>query len=251
MSPSEVQGWIAVVGGLFTALVGLLGFFNYRTRRDYSAMVGEAFSSTVDALSDEKLTKQIAAAVLLRRFFDKHTEQGRRRQPYRLEAINVIAGMLREEQNTLLQKALADGLRYARRLKSVDLQQCNLMQAYLGERTGDKWVLDISHADLYGANLDGASLRKVKAKKAVFFHCSLKGTVFEGAVLTGADFRDADLAGAKFGGADLAGAEFGGAAIEGAKFKGAKNIPAEVVSCLNDEQVARAGARVPEAEERQ
>lgn len=240
MPASEVQSWIAVVGGLFTAAFALLGFLNYRTRRDYFAMVGEAFSSTVDALSDEKLTKQIAAAVLLRRFFDPHTEQGRRGGPYRLEAVNVIAGMLREEQNARLQKALADGLRYARVLTNIDLQQCNLMNAYLGQKKGDDWVLDLSDADFYEANLDGASLKKVKAERAVFYFGSLKRTVFEHAVLSGADFRDAELAGAKFG----------GAVIERAKFEGAKNIPPEVAVFLDDRHIARAGARVPPPEER-
>lgn len=238
---SEVQGWLAVVGGLLTAALGLLGFLNYRTRRDYFAMVGEAFSSTVDGLSDEKLTKQIAAAVLLRRFFDPRAEQGRKGGPYRLEAVNVIAGMLREQQHARLQKALADGLRYARVLTNVDLQQCNLMNAYLGQKKGDDWVLDLSDADLFEANLDGASLKNVKAEGAVFYLGSLKGTVFEDAVLAGADFRDAELAGAKFG----------GAVIEKAKFQGANNIPPEVAVLLDDRQIARVGARVPKREERQ
>jgi Pentapeptide repeats (8 copies) len=240
MSASEIQGWIAVVGGLTTAVVGILGFLNYRTRRDYFATVGESFSSTVDALSDQRLTKQMAAAVLLRRFFDPQTEQGRRGSPYRLEAVNVIAGMLREDQNARLQKALADGLRYARVLTNFDLQQCNLKSAYLGQKKGDDWVLDLSEADLFEANLDGASLKNVTAERAVFYFGSLKRTVFEGAVLTEADFRAADLTGAKFA----------GARIGGARFEGANGIPPEVADLLDERQIAPAGAKVPEPEDR-
>jgi len=240
MSASEAQTWLAVVGGLITAIVALLGFFNYRTRRDYFATVGEAFSSTVDSLSDDKLTKQIAAAVLLRRFFDPHTEQGRRGLAYKSEAVNVIAGMLREDHDARLQKALADGLRYARVLTNADLQQCNLASAYLGKKLGDDWVLDLSDADLYDAKLDGASLKEVIAERTVFYLASLKGTVFERATLAGADFR----------GAELAGAKFAGAFIEQAKFGGAHNIPDEVATFLDERSVARLGARVPDAENR-
>jgi uncharacterized protein YjbI with pentapeptide repeats len=240
MSASEVQGWIAVVGGLLTAVIALLGLLNYRTRRDYLATVGAAFSSTVEALADEKLTKQIAAAVLLRRFFDPHSELGRRGQPYQAEAVNVIAGMLREEnQDERLQKALADGLRYARNLRHADLQQCQLTNAYLGLKTGDKWVLDLTGADFFDATLDSASLKSVKADEAVFYLASLKRTVFERASLARADFR----------GAELDGAKFAGAFIEGAKFDAAKNIPPEVGSLLDDRAVAIEGARLAPPEE--
>ena len=191
MSASQAQAWVAVVGGLVTAVAALFKFFNYRSTTDLHALVGEAFSSTVDRLSEEKLTKQIAAAVLLRRFFDPYTEQGRRGLAYKSEAVNVIAGMLRENHDPRLQKALADGLRYARVLRSVDLQQCNMTNAYLGKKEGDDWALDLSHADMYEAKLDGASLKQVTATEAVFYQASLKGTVFEDAVLTNADFRSA------------------------------------------------------------
>jgi Pentapeptide repeats (8 copies) len=201
MSASQAQAWVAVVGGLVTAVVALFKFFNYRSKSDDQALVGEAFSLVVDRLSDEKLSKQIAAAVLLRRFFDPHTEQGKRGLAYKSEAVNVIAGMLREKHDARLQKALADGLRYARVLTSVDLQQCDMTSAYLGKKQGDDWALDLSHADMYEAKLDGASLKYVTAVEAVFYQASLKGTVFDHAVLTKADFRSAELAGAKFRGA--------------------------------------------------
>jgi len=239
MSASDAQAWVAVLGALITAAVAILGFFNYRTKRDYFATVGQAFSSAVDGLSDVSPTKQIAAAILLRRFFDPHTELGRKGRPYQPEAVNVIAGTLREEQSSRLQKTLADGLRYARKLPGADLQHCNLANAYLGKKTGDDWVLDLSHADMFGANLDGASLKKVRATGAVFYDASLQGTVFEGAELQGADFR----------GSNLSGAKFPGAVIEGAKFQGAENVPVEVTALLDDKQVGAVGARVPPRQE--
>ena len=280
MSASQVQAWIAVVGGLLAVLVGLRGFFNYRSKRDTLAAVGAAFSSTVDSLSDENLTKQIAAAVLLRRFFDPHTEQGTRRLAYKSEAVNVIAGMLREDHDPRLQKALADGLRYAKVLCNVDLQECNLANAYLGQKRGDDWTLDLSDADLYDAKLDGASLKRVTAQTAIFYLASLKKTVFERADLVNADFRDADLSGAKFpravltqsdfrgatltdatfAGAFLSGADFRRAELSGARFDGAnidrceftdaEHIPPEVAQLLDDRLIAGLGVTVPTAESR-
>jgi hypothetical protein len=235
MSATQVQAWIAVVGALVTVALGLRQFFTYRANRDYLTTVGQAFGSAVDALSDEKLTKQIAAAVLLRRFFDPNTEQGVHGLPYKSEAVNVIAGTLREDHDVRLQKALADGLRYARVLTGVDLQQCNLANAYLGKKEGDTWELDLSNADMFDANLDGASLKEVKAHKAVFYMASLKKTVFEDADISEADFRDAELSGAKFAGANIA----------GAKFQGAKNIPDAVAALLDAEFIGKAGAKVP------
>ena len=55
-----------------------LGISKLSHKRDYLTTVGAAFSAIVDALSDEKLTKQLAAAILLRRFFDRNTELGRK-----------------------------------------------------------------------------------------------------------------------------------------------------------------------------
>lgn len=58
------------MAGLLTAVIGLLGLINYRTQHDYFTTVGESFASTLDALTDEKLPNQIAAAVLHRRFLN-------------------------------------------------------------------------------------------------------------------------------------------------------------------------------------
>jgi hypothetical protein len=238
MSAQSAQAWVAVVGALVTATVGLFAHLNYRSARDRKAAVGASFTATVDALAGDNDLHRMAAAVLLRRYFDPRSEQGAPRRPYRKEVIELIAGMLREDQPARLQKVLADGLRYARDIKGADLQNCNLRGAYLGHRTHDGWRLDLSGADLYEADCSEASFKEVVAKETVFLRATLRDTVFRGADLEAADFREAVLQGARFEGAH----------IGGARFAGATDIPLAVRELLSSEDaglVAPAGAVVP------
>jgi hypothetical protein len=206
---ASVQGWVALVGGLATAILGILKYFNYRTRTDRLTIVGHTFSETVNALADQEEIKRLAAAILLRRFFDPHTEQGSGRTPYQKEALRVIAALLRAtNEESEFQKLLADGLGHATDLHGADLQGCNLSGAYLGDRQGRR--VDISGADLYKANLSHASLRGAIAKETVFNGAILANTVLEGADLTSADFRNADLTQARFADASIDGASFEG-----------------------------------------
>ncbi len=233
-----VQAWVAGVGAVLAALLGLFKYVNYKSKRDRKAAVGATFAATVDALASESETRRMAAAVLLRRFFDPSTEQGEVGTPYMKETVEVIAGLLREPQSGTMQKVLADGLRYARDLAGTDLQRCNLANAYLGRKKGDRWRLNMSRADLFEADCSGASFRDVVAEEAVFYRATLAGTVFTGADLRRADFRAADLSGATFSGAQ----------IEGARFDGATSVPADLADALTTEQVGRRGAVVRVAE---
>jgi Pentapeptide repeats (8 copies) len=218
---ASVQGWVALVGGLATAIIGILKYFNYRTRTDRLTIVGQSFSETVNALAAADEIKRLAAAILLRRFFDPHTEQGSGRTPYQKEALRVIAALLRgTKEESEFQKLLADGLGHAPDLQGADLQGCNLSGAYLGDRLGKR--LDLSGADLYQANLSRASLRGAIARETVFYGATLANTVLEGADLTSADFRNADLAQARFGDAIL----------DGARFEGARNVPEDIAARL-------------------
>jgi hypothetical protein len=226
---TALQAWIALVAGFFTAILGILKYFNYRSRRDRVAIVGQAFSETVDALASKDEIKPLAAAILLRRFFDPRTEQGTAGTPYQDEAIRVIAALLRATETSEFQKLLADGLAHAPHLRGADLQRCNLRNAYLGDRLGKK--VDLSDADLYEADLTGASLRGAVARGTVFYGATLAKTVLEDADLAGADLRDADLAGARFA----------GAIVTGARFAGARNVPPELATCLDGGDTARAG----------
>lgn len=237
MSTADVQVWVAITGGFLAAALGVLRYFNYRTRRDRIAAVGESFALTVEALASDNVTKRMAAAVMLRRFFDRRTEQGSAGAPYLKETIEIIAGMLREPQTARLQKVLADGLRFAANLRGADLQGCDLQQAYLGVRKGERHRVVLADADLFGANLATASLRGVDARRAVFYEAKCQRTVFVDADLERCDFREAVLTNAKFGGARIA----------GARFAGAVDIPAEVDTLLGPDGVARPGSVVVES----
>ena len=236
MSPEALQSWVAVAGALVAAILGIFKYFNYRSKRDRLAEVGASFALTVDALASDNETSRMAGAVLLRRFFDRHTEQGARGRPYVKEAIEVMAGMLREEQPQRIQKVLADGLRYARELQQADLQHCDLRNAYIGRKAGDRSPVDLTRADLYGAKCDRASFKAVIARGTVFMEAELRKTVFSGADCRSADFRWAKLDGAKFDGAQ----------IGGARFDGAEGVPDQLVALLDARSEGLPGAVVPE-----
>ncbi len=185
--------------------------------------------------------------------------------PYAKEAVAVIAGLLRESKTGPVQKVLADGLRYAPSLSQVDLQSCNLTDAYLGRKQGEKKIVCLTNADLFKADLTDASLKGVHAAPAVFREATLVRTVLTDADLTDANlfkadltdaslkgvhaaravFReatlvrtvltDADLKDADFRFAELDGANFDGAQLDGAQFSGALDIPAYVTGRLNTE----------------
>jgi uncharacterized protein YjbI with pentapeptide repeats len=221
VTAGDLQGWVAVVVGLGTVALGLLKYFDVRSKSERASAAGEAFAKTVDNLAAEDEVKQLAGAILLRRFFTQGTEQGEAELPYADEALAVIAAVLRDTPTGTLQKLLADGLAHAPDLAGVDLQGCNLSNAYLGERPDRR--PDFSHADFFEADLSGASLKSATAQEAVFFKATLCGTVLRAAELEGADFREADLQDARFEEAKLAGARFGGA----------KNIPQDIASRLD------------------
>jgi len=199
---SWIAGVTAIVA-LVGAVLGVLRYFNYRTKRDRKAAVGLVFETVVEALASENEIKQLAASIRLRRFFDPNSEVGQAGTPYSADALGVITALLRKQPTGNLQKLLADGLTYAPTLVGADLQRTNLQGAYLG-RT------DVSRADFYRADLSGGSLKGATAQKTVFYQAKLVDTVLTGADLRGANFFEADLTRAKFGGAKLVGANFAG-----------------------------------------
>lgn len=229
------MAWTASIGGILTVIFGgQWNYFNYRSKRDRKTEVGSSFLAIVEGLASENSTKRMAAAVLIRRFFDRSTEQGAAGTPYVKESVALIAGMLREEQPPRLQKVLADGLRYAGNLERADLQYCILSNVLLGKRRGDRQNVNLSEADLFNADCTNASMREIIAIRTVFL-----GAVLERAILIDADCREADFRDAK-----LAGAEFAGARIGGARFAGAENTPEEVAQLLDGDLVGLPGAVV-------
>ena len=216
-------GWIGGITaliGLLGALLGMLRYFNYRTKRDRIAGVGSAFETVVEALASDSDVKRLAAAIRLRRFFDPASEVGVAGAAYARDALGVIAGILREQPVGNFQKLLADGLGHAPSLVGADLQRTNLQGAYLAGT-------DVCSADFYRADLSHGSLKRALARDAVFYEARLIGTVF----------TEADLRGANFFRADLSRSRFTGARLAGANFAGGRDVPSEVAAHLDSSGV--------------
>lgn len=183
MLAASAGSWIAgatTFVGMVGAVLGILRYFNYRSKRDRIAVVGSAFEVVVEALASDNDVKRLAAAIRLRRFFDRHSEVGTAGATYSTEALGVMAGVLRDLPTGNLQKLLADGLASAPSLMRADLQRTNLQSAYLSGA-------NVSYADFYRADLSHASLKGAVARSAAFYQARLVDTV-----LTGADLRDED-----------------------------------------------------------
>ena len=270
---------LTAAAGLLAAVLGVLQYFKYRTRRDRIAAIGGAFEAVVEALASDDEVKRMAAAIRLRRFFDRDAElamggwrwpwsTGNERAglPYATDAVNVIAAILREQRPGNFQKLLADALTMAPAfaLAEADLQRANLQDAYLAG-------VDLPGADFYRADLTRASFKRAKLEKAQFYEARLARTKLvkaqlgkanffgadlsmadlSGADLTGAEFTEtrargasfagAELAGADFSGADLREADFAGADLKGASFEGARLAGARFEGASNVPAGARTG----------
>ena len=218
----DVGSTVSLASAVVAALVAILGVIGYQNRRAKLSAVRSAFNDVIGALAAADKERQLAGAVLLRRFFDRGSELGmrdlfgRRRTPYAREALNVLAAVLRGMPSGDLQKLLADGLAHAETLEGADLQRTNLQDAYLSPRASRG---SLEHADFYRADLGGASLKDARAAGAKFYQARLQDTVLRGADLRNANFFEADLSRAVFA----------GALLEGALFTGARNVPAELV----------------------
>jgi hypothetical protein len=125
----DVVTSVSIGSAVVAGIVALFGVLGYQNRRARLSTVRSAFDDVVGALASDDKERQLAAAVLLRRFFDQSSEfavrdlLGRRRSPYATEAVSVIAAALRGMPSGDLQKLLADGLAYARTLEGADLQR--------------------------------------------------------------------------------------------------------------------------------
>src|SRR5262249_24728288 len=65
---------LTTTAGLLAAVLGIIKYFSYRTKRDRIAAVGTAFEAVVEALASADDVKRMAAAIRLRRFFDPRGE---------------------------------------------------------------------------------------------------------------------------------------------------------------------------------
>jgi hypothetical protein len=235
---AAIGSMVSIATAVIGALVAILGALGYQNRRARMSAIRTVFSEVVTSLASNEARQQLAAAVLLRRFFDATSElgvrdwRGRTRLPYAEEALSVMAAVLRGLPAGDLQKLLADGLAYAPTLEGADLQRTNLQGAYLSGRWSDG---TLERADFYRADLSGGSLKGARATNAVFYQARLRGTVF----------RDADLRGANFFEADLTGATFRDALLAGASFASARGVPAELEPCLDPTRRYTSAAAAP------
>ena len=137
---ADVGSAVSLGSAVVAGLVAILGVMGYQNRRARLSAIRTAFNDVVAALASDDVRQQLAAGVLLRRFFDPTSELGardllgRRRAPYSGEALSVMAAVLRGLPSGDLQKLLADGLAYAPTLEEADLQRTNLQGAYLSPR---------------------------------------------------------------------------------------------------------------------
>lgn len=237
---ADVGASVSIGSAVVGALVAIFGILGYQNRRAKLSTIRSVFNDVVGGLASDDNERQLAGAVLLRRFFDRSSELGirdllgRRRTPYSNEAVSVIAAVLRGLESGDLQKVLADGLAYAPTLERADLQRTNLQGAYLSPRRSHG---TLERADFYRADLSGGSLKMARAAKAVFYQARLRDTVL----------RDADLRGANFFEADLTGAVFTGAQLEDASFADARNVPAELEPFLGSDRRYTSTAPAPAA----
>lgn len=223
-SLSDLAQVVGAIVALATLLIAFPSYINFKSRTEKMRHVREVFQSVVGYLGSPLEAERLAGAILLRRFFDPESELGQAGTPYAKEAISVISAILRTQQTGNYQKLLADSLAYAPALNAADLQRTNLQMAYLSGGSGrDGKTLDFSGVDFYRADLSGASLRGVIARRAVFYQARLHNTVFRDTVLEGANFYEADLKGANFD----------GALLEGANFRRAINLPPALAAKLD------------------
>lgn len=188
-----------------------------RRREEYF----KSFDTVVAQLSSSNPSSQLAAAVLMRRYFD--IGKIRKDAKLRSETVNVISAMLRVLPVGILQKTLADGLAYAVELQGADLQRANLQNAYLGVKE-DRKRIHVQKADLFMADLSYALMENIDGQESVFYN----------AVLFNARIKNSDFSRANFRGADLKGARFRSVLLFGADFNGAKNIPDGIKQVLED-----------------
>ena len=221
-------GTITSVAALVAGILGILKYFNYRSRQDELRLIANDFHAVVAALRSDAHIERMAGAISLRRFYDAKAESGKH-TPYRKEALGVTTAILRGQVTSDFQKLLADGLAFAVNLHRADLQKTNLQFAYLGYRqkgaeSSSDVTIDLSDADFYRADLSSASLKGAYAQGAVFYQARLHKTVLS----------KADLSHAFFFEADLKDANFANALLFGANFRGARNIPNDIRQKLDE-----------------
>lgn len=157
-----------LIGLMFAALAYIFSKL-YRTKFEKRRDWQNQFNETVTRLSSSNETSQLAAAVMLRRFFEAQIDRVR----FCDETIRVIASLLRILPLGVYQKTLGDGLAFAKNLNYADLQRTNLQDLYLGVKNKADDEQEKENAKLkheselrnYGLKPNGAKEEKSEGKK--------------------------------------------------------------------------------------
>ena len=220
---SDLLQLISVTVVISAVIYGVIQGVHYivnRRQKDKEEYL-KSFDTVVSQLSSDNKSSQLAAAILLRRYFAE--SQNKRDASLHTEAINVISALLRTLPTGIFQKVLGDGLAYADDLSGADLQRTNLQDVYLGRKTG---AIKVDYkTDFYRADLSYALIENVVGD----------GVVFSRTVLFNARIKNCTLTNANFSGADLTNVFFKNVKLFGADFSGAKNVPEKIAVTLDAE----------------
>lgn len=211
-----------VVGGLIVAVPSIMNYKGWLSISKQQSQYQQSFDKIIEQLSSDKITAQLSAAVLLRRFFKvefnyhlfNKNSKSKDTDAYflRKETINVISSLLKTLPTSVYQKTLADGLASCQNLADADLQNANLQNAYIGNKS---YRINLSNADFYCANLSKALITDIDGQECYF----------KDSILCGTRFKNCDFTKASFQGADLTNAYFEDVTLTDADFNDAYNIP--------------------------
>ena len=258
------SAWIAAgaaaVGVAGTATVGIVGLFVSRaTNLETIAAARASTEETLRAAHDTNKATIDAAHADVRRTLDatsdgqiadrysKAIDQlGSDRLDMRIGGVYALEGVARDSSRD--HPAVMDVLSAFVRVRSrgrqevpdpaqdtqgqlLGLPDVQAAVTAIGRRdaTGDRHRIELSFANLQGADMSGATLRNAKLTGAYFLSADLSGADLSGADLATADFtsaglRNADLSGAKvwgsrFDDADLAGANLSDIVFDAVNFR--------------------------------
>lgn len=223
---------IEVILAVLTTIGGAIAWtFNFVDSNKAKSNLRESFDKTLQGLYSTSVDQKISSAILLRRFLNKMSKEGKHRDTYKIEAINVISSLLKKEKCGEYQKTLADSLSYILNLDKCDFQYANLQNMYLepNETALKKdlrviqwrpiswlfwWmkkprVISMCETDMFMADLSYANIKLVSGKQAVFYKANLYQATFRNCDLSEADFRGAYLEGAKFKNCVISGIKIG------------------------------------------
>lgn len=219
------------IGGLIVAIPAIMNYKGWISISKQQEEFQQSFDNVVEKLSSDKMTAQLSAAVLLRRFFKvkfnyhflirKRNINENDSYFLKKDTLDVIASLLKTLPTGVYQKTLADGLSSCQDLSHADLQYANLQNVYLGN---DSYIINMSKADLFCANLSKALIKNINAS----------GCYFRDTILCDTRFKHCDLSNTNFQGADLTHVYFQNVTLDGAIFNNALNIPKEIVENINN-----------------